>query len=203
MTTPTPGRGLDTRARRGRPRSEAARRAILSAAERLFREGGFGAVSVDAIAAAAGVSKATVYRWWPNKAAVLLESVVGRMRPLADYRDAPTLREKFRRQLADTARYLTTAEGAPVIALIAAKQGDPQLAREFAERYAIPRRARLRAMVTEGVRRGELRPVKDIDALIDMIYGPIYYRILVTGRPVDDAFVDTVVDSAFERIERR
>ncbi len=199
----TRSRGLDTRPRRGRPRSEAARQAILSTAERLFREGGFAAVSVDAIAAAAGVSKATVYRWWPNKAAVLLESVVGRMRPLADYAGAPTLREKFRRQLVDAARYLTGKDGAPVIALIAAKQGDPQLAREFAERYAVPRRARLHAMVAESVRRGELRPVKDVDALIDMIYGPIYYRILVTGSPIDDAFIDTVVDRVFERIERR
>lgn len=160
-------------------------------------------MSVDAIAAAAGVSKATVYRWWPNKAAVLLESVVGRMRPLADYKDAPTLREKFRRQLADTARYLTSDEGAPLIALIAAKQADPQLAREFAERYAVPRRARLRAMIREGVERGELAPVKDDDALIDMIYGPIYYRILVRGGPIDEHFVDTVVDSTFDALERR
>lgn len=196
-------RGREPRPRRGRPRSEAAREAILSSVERLFRDGGFDAVSVDAIAATAGVSKATVYRWWPNKAAVLLESVVGRMRPLADYEDAPTLREKFRRQLTDTVRYLKGKEGAPLIALIAAKQGDPQLAREFAERYAVPRRARLRAMIREGVERGELGPVNDDDALIDMIYGPIYYRILVRGGPIDNAFVDTVVDTTFDRIERR
>ncbi len=191
------------RPRPGRPRSEAARRAILSAAQRLFRKGGIDAVSVDAIAARAGVSKATVYRWWPNKAAVLLESVVGGMRPLADYQDAPTLREKFRRQLADTARRLTSEEGAPLIALIAAKQSDPQLVREFAERYAGPRRARLRGMLLEGVQRGEISRVEDVDALIDMIYGPLYYRILVTGSPVDEAFIDAVVDGTFDRIERR
>ena len=187
--------------RRGRPRNDAVRLAILSAAESIVHTSGFEAVTMEAIAAKACVSKATIYRWWPNKAAVLLESVVGNMTPVAQYKTARTLREKFKRQVLATAHYLNSPQGAPVIALIAAKQTDPLLATEYSQRYALPRRRRIIDLIEDGVRRGELRAISDLNTLVDQIYGPIYYRVLVTRGKVTKAFVDAVVNSVFDRIE--
>jgi len=183
--------------RRGRPRSPEAREKILSATEGLLAEGGFQAVTMEAVAARAGVAKTTLYRWWPNRAAVALACVSERMAPIAEDGPAPSFRERFRRQLKATNRLLNSPQGQAITALIGAKQTDPLLAEAYSARIARPRRAQTRLLLQQAIRAGEVAAGTDADEFLDAIYGPIYYRKIVSGEPVTDAFIDRIVDAAF------
>lgn len=183
--------------RRGRPRSPEAREKILAATAGLLAEGGFHAVTMEAVAARAGVAKTTLYRWWPNRAAVALACVSARMAPILEDGPAESYRERFRRQLKATNRLLGSAEGQAITALIGAKQTDPALAEAYSEQIARPRRAQTRQLLMQAIRAGEVQAGTDPDVFLDAIYGPIYYRRIVSGEPVTDAFIDRIVDAAF------
>lgn len=183
--------------RRGRPRSPEARGKILAATAELLAEGGFHAVTMEAVAARAGVAKTTIYRWWPNRAAVALACVSARMAPIAEDGPAGSWRDRFRRQLKATNRLLNSAEGQAITALIGAKQTDPMLAEAYSEQIARPRRAQTRLLLTQAIQAGEVSAGTDPDEFLDAIYGPIYYRRIVSGEPVTDAFIDRIVDAAF------
>jgi AcrR family transcriptional regulator len=189
--------------RRGRPRSPEARDKILAATAELLAEGGFHAVTMEAVAARAGVAKTTIYRWWPNRAAVALACVSARMAAIAEDGPADSYRERFRRQLKATIRLLNSPQGQAITALIGAKQTDPMLAEAYSEQIARPRRAQTRLLLTQAIRAGEVAAGTDPDVFLDAIYGPIYYRKIVSGEPVTEAFIDRIVDAAFAGFSAR
>jgi AcrR family transcriptional regulator len=189
--TPVVGRG------RGRPRSAEAQEKILAATAKLLSEGGFQAVTIEAVAARAGVAKTTLYRWWPNRAAVALDCVSARMAPIADAPRAGSYRKRFQRQLKATLRLLNGKQGQAILALIGAKQTDPLLGKAYSEQIARPRRAQTRRMAQQAIQAGELAPGTDPDLFLDAIYGPLYYRKVVSGEPVTDDFIDRIVAAAF------
>jgi AcrR family transcriptional regulator len=186
-----------TIAPRGRPRSAAAQKKILAATAKLLSEGGFQAVTMEAVAARTGVAKTTLYRWWPNRAAVALDCVSARMAPIADQPRAGGYRKRFQRQLKATIRLLNGKQGQSILALIGAKQTDPPLGQAYSEQIARPRRAQTRRMAHQAIRAGELAPGTDPDLFLDAIYGPLYYRKVVSGEPVTNDFIDRIVDAAF------
>jgi AcrR family transcriptional regulator len=183
--------------RRGRQRSPEAQDKVLAATAELLSEGGFQAVTMEAVAARSGVAKTTLYRWWPNRAAVALACVSARMAPIADAGPAGSYRERFRQQLKATLRLLNSAEGQAITALIGAKQTDPLLAEAYSEQIARPRRAQTRMLLLQAIEAGEVAAGTNPDIFLDAIYGPLYYRKLVSGEPVTDAFIDRIVDAAF------
>ncbi len=195
------GRGQGRGQRRGRPRSLETREKILAATAELLAEGGLPAVTMEALAARAGVAKTTLYRWWPNRAAVALDCVSARMTPIAAGARTGTgtgsHRKRFQRQLKATIRLLNGAEGQAILALIGAKQTDPPLGRAYTEQIARPRRMHTRTMARQAIEAGELAPGTDPDLFLDAIYGPLYYRKVVSGDPVTDGFIDGIVDAAF------
>jgi len=182
---------------RGRPRSALAQQKILAATAELLSEGGFQAVTMEAVAARAGVAKTTLYRWWPNRAAVALDCVSARMTPISDQPRAGSYRKRFQRQLKATFRLLDSRQGQSILALIGAKQTDPPLGRAYSEQIARPRRAQTRRMAHQAIAVGELAPGTDPDLFLDAIYGPLYYRKVVSGEPVTNDFIDGIVDAAF------
>lgn len=192
----TEERALPAAPRRGRQRSPETQDKVLAAAAALLSEGGFQAVTMEAVAARSGVAKTTLYRWWPNRAAVALACVSARMAPIADAGPG-SYRERFRRQLKATLRLLNSAEGQAITALIGAKQTDPLLAEAYSEQIARPRRAQTRMLLQQAIGAGEVAAGTDPDIFLDAIYGPLYYRKLVSGEPVTDAFIDRIVDAAF------
>jgi AcrR family transcriptional regulator len=182
---------------RGRPRSAAAQRKILAATAKLLSEGGFQAVTMEAVAARAGVAKTTLYRWWPNRAAVALDCVSARMTPIADRARTGSYRKRFQRQLKATIRLLNGKQGQSILALIGAKQTDPPLGQAYSEQIARPRRAQTRRLAHQAIQARELAPGTDPDLFLDAIYGPLYYRKVVSGEPVTNDFIDRIVDAAF------
>lgn len=187
---------------RGRPRSEKARQAVLHAAAELLVEHGLGAVSMDAVAERAGVSKATIYRWWPAKETLALEALNNEW--AVGHEEAPdtgSLRGDLLALLHPWARLVTSRPYARVIAALVVKaHSDPAFAADYVDHLVAPRRARARAVFARGVERGEIAPEARIDVALDVIYGPLYHRLLHGHAPVDHTFVDDVVDLALRGI---
>jgi AcrR family transcriptional regulator len=193
MTQETDG----STARRGRPRSEKAREVTLAAAAELLVARGLEAVSMDAIAERAGVSKATIYRWWPTKETLALDALhhewdAARPRP----RETGSLREDLLLLLRPWVRLIGKRPyGRVIAALITEAQTDPAFAEEYRERFVEPRRAQARPIFVRAIERGELPSATDVELALDLLYGPIYHRLLHGHAPLDDRFLRKLVDT--------
>jgi AcrR family transcriptional regulator len=183
--------------RRGRPRSETARLAILAAAAELALDRGLAAVSMDAVADRAGVSKATIYRWWPTKETLALDALYHEWAGVPRPRDTGSLREDLLSLLRPWAKEAGRRPYARVIAaLIATAQADPEFGRRYRERFVEPRREAARAIFRRAAGRGEIPAGTDIEVALDLLYGPVYHRLLHGHAPLTDRFVRDVIDTA-------
>jgi len=195
--TPEPARPAP-KGRAPRRRDEKARLAVLHAADDLLVERGFNGVSIEGIAARAGVAKQTIYRWWPSKVAILLDTLLddaGRQLAIPEGGGAV---ESMRRYLRAMARFLTREPaGRVLLALIGEAQHDAHTARLLDDRYLSPRRARERELLARAVAGGELAAELDADAALDGLCGPILYRAL-TGRPIPRKFIDRLIADNLE-----
>jgi AcrR family transcriptional regulator len=205
---------------RGRPRSAAIRRKILKAASALLNEGGIAAVTMEAIATRAGVGKPTIYREWPNAASVALAAFLESVEPPLS---APTERgtserrprkrsasergtpprskptsplEALRLQLRTTAHVFTTRVGRHAAAMIAASQNDSELAKVFRTQFILRRREEGRSLINLAIAAGELRKDLDVEVALDLIYAPLYFRLLIGHGPLDSAFTDAILEHA-------
>lgn len=176
----------------GRPRSEAAHSAILKSALQLVTRRGFRAVTVDDIAAGAGVGKMTIYRHWPNKAAVVMDSLLAIIGSETAFPRASHALDSLRRQLDLQSAFFRSSRGNLIRSLVAEAQSDPELAAAFRDRWLLPRRAGVRETIQQAMAEGALRKDFDLDAAIDLLYGSLYYRLLLGSGPLDDQFIDDV-----------
>jgi AcrR family transcriptional regulator len=188
---------------RGRPRSEAARRAILDAAAELMLAHGLTEVTMDAVAERAGVSKATIYRWWPTKESLALDALHAEWAAAQpDARDTGTLRGDLLALLRPWARRAGSRPYARIIAgLITQAHADPAFAAEYHQRFVEPRREQARAVFRRAIDRGEIPPETDIEVALDMIYGPFYHRLLHRHAPLNDRFTTDVIDLTLRGVQ--
>jgi AcrR family transcriptional regulator len=189
---------------RGRPRSEKAHKAILDAAGELLLERGLSSVSMDAVAERAGVSKATIYRWWPTKESLALDALYTEWAAAApDPPDTGSLRGDLLELLRPWARLVSGRPYARVIAaLLAQARTDEVFNAEYQRRVIQPRRDQARDILGRAVARGEISARIETEAAIDMIYGPLYHRLLHGHEPLTDRFVADVVDMVLTGILR-
>ncbi|WP_236794299.1 TetR/AcrR family transcriptional regulator [Amycolatopsis sp. GM8] len=181
------------RPRSGNRRDETARLAVLHAADDLLVENGFGALTVEAIARRAGVAKQTIYRWWPSKVEILLDTLIEDSdKQLPVPAETPTA-ESIRGYLRGFARFLTRdPAGKVLLALLAEAQHDPSTAKSLHTRYLGPRRAQERQLLAGAIDAGEISPELGPDATLDALVGPIVYCAL-TGSSIPRGLVDTLV----------
>lgn len=183
--------------RRGRPRSEKAREAILDAAGDLLLGHGLSEVSMDEVAARAGVSKATIYRWWRTKEALALDTLYHEWdtaRPLT-----PDNTGALRGDLLSFLRpWVRRARSRPfgriVAELVAAVHASPEFREQYQARFVEPRRAPARICFERALERGEIPPI-DVDFALDLVFGPIYHRLLHVHAPLNDRYIEQVVDA--------
>jgi AcrR family transcriptional regulator len=176
-------------------RSEPARQAVLEAADDLLVERGFAGVTIEGIAARAGVAKQTIYRWWSSKTEILMDAFVDDAAQELVPPDRGDLAGDLRAYLRKLAAFLTTSDaGAVFRALVGQSQHDAEVAARFRADYLGQQRERDRAPILRAIERGELPRSTDVELAIDELLGPIYYRVLVTGRPVPREFTDRLVD---------
>ncbi|MET3288776.1 UNVERIFIED_CONTAM: AcrR family transcriptional regulator [Brevibacillus sp. OAP136] len=186
--------------KRGRPRNMETQNSILSASYDLLLEDGFRAVTVEKIAERAKVSKATIYKWWPNKAAVIMDGFLTAAAARLPVPDTGTVFQDILEHATNMARFMISREGSIFLEIIGEGQVDSALAEAYRIRYIQPRRLEVRGVLEKGIRRGELKDNLDIALCTDLIYGSIFYRLLVSGDPVDDSYVRKLVSHVFEGI---
>jgi AcrR family transcriptional regulator len=175
-------------------RSRRAESAILEATIALLSEVGFGGLTIDGIAARAGVGKATIYRHWSSKAEVALEAFRAFIPPLDDP-DTGSLADDLRGILHQLADGLSNSPLAGILpSLVEAAERDPEVERLFKE-FGTTRRNVLRGVLSRAAARGELRAGLDHDVVIDLLVGPIFTRRLVTRGPLNRRHANVVLDT--------
>jgi AcrR family transcriptional regulator len=187
---------------RGRPRSEKAHQAILAAAAGLLLERGLAEVSMDAVAERAGVSKATIYRWWPAKETLALDALYTQWAAAGPApADTGTLRGDLLELLLPWVRLVRTGPHARVItALLAKAQTDPEFAAEYRRHVIQPRRDQARQLLLRAIDRKEISADTETEIALDLIYGPLYHRLLHGHAPLSDDFVKQALDLALNGI---
>jgi AcrR family transcriptional regulator len=174
----------------GRPRSEEARQAILRSTLKLLSANGFSDLTIEDVAAQARVGKATVYRWWPNKAALIADAFASDTTRQLHFPDTGSLHTDMRRQMRQVIKIFNSRRGRIVAAILAGGQSDKELIKAFRDRFLWPRRHEAYATLRRGMARGELPRNADMDLLLDSLYGPIYMRFLIRHADLTPAFVD-------------
>jgi AcrR family transcriptional regulator len=187
---------------RGRPRSERAARAILEAASELLLDRGLSAVSMDAVAERAGVSKATIYRWWPTKETLALDALYTEWATASPHaRDTGSLRGDLLAMLRPWGRLAGSRPyGRVVAALLTEAQTDPVFAAEYRQRFVEPRREQGREILRRAIERGEIPAGTKVEVALDLLYGSMYHRLLHGHAPLSDRFVRDVVDMVLDGI---
>lgn len=179
----------------GRPRSEAARRAIIEAATALIDEKGYGAVTMEGIARRARVSKQTLYRWWPSPAAIVLEALNDGASRIAPLPRTGVLEDDLR---VFVRRSVLGARGRVarlLTALMAEAQRDTAFGESFRSGFLAQRRDVFRELLVDARSRGELNADVDVDFLAELCFGTLWYRLLAGSGPIDRRFADDLADA--------
>ena len=179
---------------RGRPRDEVTRQRILKAALELMEESTFAQVTAEAIAERAGAGKATVYRWWANKAAVVIEAFREAVTPELPFPDTASLRDDLRTQARNFAGVLASSKGKMLRSFIVAARSDPDVAAAFRSIWSAPRRKEAKKVLRRKQAQGQLRKDVDPDLVLDALYGPLYYRFLVKNEPPARKYAESLAD---------
>src|ERR1700743_3039896 len=190
----TPSRG------RGRPRSEGDRDAALKAAIDLMREDGLRLASVDRISARSGVSKATIYKWWPNRTAVAIEAFLHQMMAEAPVPDTGSAGEDFRLTLRGMMGFYSGPLGAIYAQLVGESQFYPAERDRIRTHPVNVRRAAVRKIWDRGIARGELDPNLDPEVALDLIFGPAMYRMATGHAGLTPADADAIVATAMRAL---
>ncbi|MEG3159408.1 TetR/AcrR family transcriptional regulator [Sphingomonas sp. LB2R24] len=173
---------------------------ILATTYALLREQGFRQLTIEGVAARAGVGKATIYRWWSSKGALAVEAFLLHVTPAIDYRGTGSSRRDIALQMRKLAHAFAGADGTIIREMLAMAQFDGETLHLFKEGYLEPRRVAAREMLALGVQQGEFRSDFDPDVIIDGLYGPIHHRLML-GRPTDDeTFLKTIEEAMLSSI---
>jgi AcrR family transcriptional regulator len=180
--------------KRGRPRSEQSHVAVLRATSELLHEVGLRAMTTEEIAARSGVSKATIYKWWPNKYAVAAEAFLSQM--MAEWPDPDTgsATTDLLFALRGLTAFYSGANGRVFAELIGEAQFDLTVRTELHKNLVLAHRDVSKRVWARGVAAGEFRPDIDPDEAIDLLIGPLLYRRLLGHPHLDDAAADTLVE---------
>jgi AcrR family transcriptional regulator len=188
---------------RGRPRSATSQKAILATAIEILLEQGLTSMSMDDLAKRAGVSKATIYRWWASKELLALDALATEWAlptPSPDL-DTGSLRGDLLARIHPWLAQLNQKPYERIIAgLLAQTQTDPEFAKLYRERFVAPRRDETRKLLFRAIDRGDIGADTNLDVTLDLLYGPIYHRLIHRHAPLSDQFATQVIDAVIAAI---
>ncbi len=184
------------RTRPGRPRSEESRTAVLRATSELLHEVGLRAMTTEEIATRSGASKATIYKWWPNKYAVAIDAFLSELMADSPDPDTGSARDDLASVLRGLLHFYTGPSGRVFAQLVGEAQSDSVIQKELRTHLVGSRRELFRTIWDRGVARGEFRDDVDPDAAIDLIIGPALYRLMIGHAPLTEAAAETILDVA-------
>lgn len=188
---------------RGRPRDEASRSSVLKAARELLDEGGLGAVTMDELAARTGVGKPTIYRSWPNAQAVAMAALMDAGPDNEIARPERSVTVGIRRHIEAVVDTFASRAGRSIATLMAAADAETELAKAFRHHVILNSREQLRGLILRGIEGGELRRNADVDTTLDLLLGPVFFRLLVGHAPLDMHFAADVTKQALSGLRAR
>ena len=174
-------------------RRERTEKAILDAAEELIAEGGVDGLTIEGVAARSGVAKTTIYRRWRDKDELALAILVDRTATISPPRDAGDTRKELLTFLKAAKRVIRPGGIAQGLASDIATK--PQLGRIYRERIVDVRRSELKTVIDRGIARGDFRPDTDVWVAHELLIGPLYYRLLFSGAPLDTKHDNQLIDA--------
>ena len=182
---------------RGRPRDPETRAKILKAAYEMLNEVGFMDLTIEGVAARAEVGKPTIYRRWKTKAALAMDAFLEFVNPELAFPDTGTVKEDFREQMHKIVKLMNSPRGEVLASIIGCGQADHELIFVYRDNWLTPRREDAKRIFQRGVERGELRKDINEEIAIDALYSPLFYRLLLKHQPLNDEFVDELIDVVF------
>jgi AcrR family transcriptional regulator len=185
-------------------RRRSSHRAILAATRELIAERGYGSLTIEGVAARAGVGKQTIYRWWPSKGAVAIEALLEEIELAIEFPDTGDLSRDLGSLLASVAELLgAPATGPPLTALLADTQHDQALREIWQQQVFRPIRGRYLERVAAAREAGELPANVADDEILDCAFGPLWFRALTRPAVMNEAFGRTVARVVFDGISAR
>ncbi|HXC62234.1 MAG TPA: TetR/AcrR family transcriptional regulator [Nitrospiria bacterium] len=168
-----------------------------------LQEHGFRAVTVESISAKTGVAKTSIYRRWPNKAAMVMEAFLFRIGPGIEFPRRSSYVESIRLQMLALAKAFRGPFGSMIKALLGEAQFDAELAEAFRTRWITPRREAAKEVIRSAIRNKELRSDVDLDQALDALYGWLYYRLMIGSGPLSDACVREIFSAVLDGLRVR
>lgn len=185
----------DEKVLRGRPRSTECHGAILESVLQLMQKEGYNAVTIEGVARHAGVGKQTIYRWWGSRAELILEAFANHAADVVPTPDRGTLREDLEVFIAAGFKRLFKGYGEIMRGLMADAILDPEFNKILREAFILRRRAATKEILKRGIERGEIAKDTDMDLMIDMLFGPVWFRLLVQHAKLDATFARQIIDA--------
>ena len=184
-------------------RSEESRRAVLEATMKLLEDSGpegltVQKLSIERIAREAGVSKTTIYRWWSSKAAVVIDTFLDNHVARTPVREDVPAIDAIREHMASLAEIYSGKEGQLVAQLIGECQQDEATMAEFKKHFWIPRARAVTSLVERAMSEGTIRKDLEPQVITEMLYAPVYFRLLFQSGPLDTAATDAIMQAALE-----
>ncbi len=176
----------------GRPRSEEAHQALLDATARMMAEMPIRDITIGGIAKEAGVGKPTIYRWWDSKCALVMDAFLATAAPKVAVPRNDSSAVCLALQAKRVVRLLRGRSGRIVAEMVGEGQYDPHILEEFRDRFFSQLLAPARGVIERGKESGEFDKGLDTDLVLDLIYGPIYYRLLIGHQPLNEAFAKSL-----------
>jgi AcrR family transcriptional regulator len=189
--------------RRGRPQGDEVKVAILKAANEQLEEQGFSGFTIEAVAARAGAARSTIYRWWPNRGALAMAGFLSETAPKIAYKWTKSPVSDIKQQMMLVAEVYGDKVGRTISAIVAQGQGDPDTLKALLDGYVRPRRDEAKVVLMRGIECGELRKDIDLDVVVDALYGPIWYRILVPHAPISAKWAAKLADQVFRGLRTK
>jgi AcrR family transcriptional regulator len=187
---------------RGRPRSEQAKKDILKAAYRLLKNNGFRAIGYHEIAQAAGVSSATLHRWWSCKEEILFEACFEHMKPIMAVSESGSALMRLYEYVLRATDFLVSANGTVMSRLFCGINENKKLHNIFLEKYVVPRRKIQGSIIKEAIASGELKQDTDPELLIDALNGPLFFRWLQGHAPLDKGFAQCIFEKVIPSFKK-
>lgn len=185
--------------KRGRPPSAAAQRRALEAAHEILMAEGFGRMTIEAVAARSGVGKPTIYRSWANAQELAMAALLVNRLPETEVGGA-TAQAALGAQMSGLVTAFASTRGRQITMALAAADPESEFTKAFRNRVILSSRNAGRVILEQALARGEIVAPPDMEALLDMIYGPVFFRLLVGHRPVSPEFGDAIVRTALRAV---
>ncbi|WP_421900649.1 TetR/AcrR family transcriptional regulator [Maridesulfovibrio sp.] len=185
-----------TKTKAGRPRSEKAQQAVLNATYELLNENGGKKLTIEAIAQKAGVGKPTIYRWWPSLADIVLEAVLSQADNKIPIPPYESLQTSLRQFLHKSMESINEGDGANLRYLMSLAQQDDSFRDRFRENFVLKRQAILKSILEQAVEANEISSTQDLDILVDILFGAMWYRLLIGHGIMDESFADKLTETA-------